>query len=196
LHRLGLCIGSFLLATLSSCSGFQPIQGGGAYRSSQLSADELAYRIRTSDIRSMICLRGERVGKPWYEEQEAVASARGVPSYYLGWSAYGVGDDRIVAYLRLLDQLPRPILIHCLAGRDRTGLAAAIYRHHVLGHEPESADDELRFVPYGHVPLFGYEAMDEAFARYVRHYELFAAAARREPFEHPDSSPESSADER
>ncbi|PIE21979.1 MAG: hypothetical protein CSA62_14635 [Planctomycetota bacterium] len=167
-----------LLPLLAGCTGYQAITGGGAYRSSQLSPDELIWRLREDGIRSVICLRGDRPGHRWWEREVEICAERGVAHYSLGWSAFGIGDDRIIAYLRLLDSTPRPLLIHCQAGRDRTGLAAAIYRHHVLGHAAEDAEDELAFLPYGHVPLFGYEAMDQAFERYLANYDRFVVAAR------------------
>ncbi len=105
-------------------------------------------------------------GRPWFDAELDACRRLGLEFHALGWSAYGVSEDRIDRFVQLVRTLPHPILIHCNAGRDRTGLAAALYRYVMLGHEQEAADDELRFLPYGHVPLFGYQAMDQAFARY------------------------------
>jgi hypothetical protein len=47
---------------------------------------------------------------------------------------------------------------------------AAVYRLVVLGHDAEASASELAFVPHGHLPWFGFGAMDEAWERFVARY--------------------------
>lgn len=42
------------------------------------------------------------------------------------------------SYFQALDEVDGPVLIHCTAGKDRTGLLAAL-THHVLGVHPDDA---------------------------------------------------------
>jgi protein tyrosine/serine phosphatase len=47
------------------------------------------------------------------------------------------------ALLKAIAESPKPIFIHCREGRDRTGLAVAIYRCEVEGMSPADAIKEL-----------------------------------------------------
>jgi len=53
--------------------------------------------------------------------------------------------DRVdrVALLKAIATSPKPIFIHCREGRDRTGLAVAIYRCEIEGMSPTNAIKEL-----------------------------------------------------
>jgi protein tyrosine/serine phosphatase len=75
----------------------------------------------------------------------------------------------------LLQQAPKPILIHCLGGADRSGLVSALYRFAIEGQKPDAADKELS-IWYGHVPLIRPKvtAMDDSFWRYVSNRTVHA----------------------
>lgn len=59
---------------LEEQGNFHAITPGEAYRSAQLDRDELEHYVRQYKIRSIINLRGERTGKPWYKEEIATAA--------------------------------------------------------------------------------------------------------------------------
>ena len=61
-----------------------------------------------------------------------------------GWRADRVDMTKV---LRAIEQMPKPIFIHCREGRDRTGLAVAAYR---VAHGM-SADDAMREMRNFHV---------------------------------------------
>jgi hypothetical protein len=61
-----------------------------------------------------------------------------------GWRADRVDMTKV---LRAIDELPKPIFIHCREGRDRTGLAVAAYR---VAHGM-SVDDAMREMRNFHV---------------------------------------------
>ena len=52
-------------------------------------------------------------------------------------------DNEIVAALKALFYLPKPLLIHCKHGADRTGLIVAIYRICFQNWSKENAINEL-----------------------------------------------------
>jgi protein tyrosine/serine phosphatase len=41
---------------------------------------------------------------------------------------FNFGDKEIVTALRIINRSPKPILVHCLLGSDRTGVIIAMYR--------------------------------------------------------------------
>jgi protein tyrosine phosphatase (PTP) superfamily phosphohydrolase (DUF442 family) len=61
-----------------------------------------------------------------------------------GWRADRVNTAKV---LRAIEQMPKPIFIHCREGRDRTGLAVAAYR---VAHGM-SAEDAMREMRNFHV---------------------------------------------
>jgi hypothetical protein len=85
----------------------------------------------------------------------------------LAFSANAPLDANQVAQLAdALRDAPKPLLIHCRAGSDRTGLACALY---VASHggSYRDAQDQLSLF-YGHFPYFGSRsvAMDLTLERF------------------------------
>jgi protein tyrosine/serine phosphatase len=58
--------------------------------------------------------------------------------------------DDLVAGLRQIKEAPKPVLLHCWHGSDRTGSIVAAYRIVFQGWTPAAALDELRFGGYGY----------------------------------------------
>lgn len=73
---------------------------------------------------------------------------------------------RMNEIIRTLREAPKPVLIHCLAGSDRTGLVSALYCLTLKGETPAQADRELS-VWYGHISLSKTIAMDHSYWHYV-----------------------------
>lgn len=53
-------------------------------------------------------------------------------------------------FVQILDQAPRPLLLYCKRGKDKTGFGSALYRHLICGDPIEKAWQQLRLIPYGH----------------------------------------------
>jgi len=58
--------------------------------------------------------------------------------------------DDLVAALRMMRDAPKPIMVHCWHGSDRTGSVVAAYRIVFQNWTPAAALDELRFGGYGY----------------------------------------------
>jgi protein tyrosine/serine phosphatase len=73
--------------------------------------------------------------------------------------------EEVVQLARFLEGSNRPILIHCKAGADRSGLISALYKLLIKKRPPEEAATQLSF-RYGHFPWLGSRtiAMDRTFA--------------------------------
>jgi protein tyrosine/serine phosphatase len=72
----------------------------------------------------------------------------------------------------ILKNAPKPILIHCAGGADRTSLASALYQYAIKGTTVKEAQKEFS-IWYGHSPYFRKHviAMDNSFLNYVEHKE-------------------------
>lgn len=145
------------------------VRAGQVYRSAQLTGPALRHVIAAKGIRSVLNLRGDNKGRPWYDDEMSTARAEGVKHIDYSMSAQ---RELSVAQMRelaaLIDQAPKPLLIHCNAGSDRTGLASALV---VLQktHDAEEARSQLS-LHYGHFPYLWSktDAMDRSFEAYVR----------------------------
>jgi protein tyrosine/serine phosphatase len=147
-------------APLTPTDNFRVLEPGRAYRSGQVDADTMELLVNVFGIRTVINLRGENVGEPWYDNEKAVLDANEVELVDVRMSAHALPPR--AELLKLYDaflSVEEPILIHCSAGADRTGAASALWRMVVLGHEREDAAGEL-CVCYGHFEAFTPE-MDE-----------------------------------
>jgi protein tyrosine phosphatase (PTP) superfamily phosphohydrolase (DUF442 family) len=106
---------------------FHEIIPGCLYRSAQLTAPELRAAQERFGIRSVINLRGCCPDEPWYHVEAKVCRELGIEHYDLNFSAYlPPAPQELQKLLAALQNGPRPLLIHCRRGADRTGLASAI----------------------------------------------------------------------
>jgi len=145
------------------------VVAGQFYRAGQLNQSELEHVIGEDGIRSILNLRGAHPNAPWYDTELAVAKAHGVTHYDFGLSAERVVTPaQIDSILAILRSAPKPILIHCQGGADRSGLVAALYEAKIIGTSSADADRQLS-LRYGHFPYLGSKtvAMDQSYWAYV-----------------------------
>ena len=148
---------------------FDVVEQGKFYRSAQLDTTGFERIIKDHGIRSILNLRGAST-RPWYREEVELATALGVEHY-----DYPLHSDRIVTpgqideILKIIRNAPKPILVHCSAGSDRTGLVSAVYLFGIDGESADSAAMQLSLV-YGHFPYLTSQtgAMDRSFWTYVQ----------------------------
>lgn len=154
---------------------------GRVYRSAQIAGPslrselagvfghDLARVVRTHRIRTVINLQGPSPDKPWYQDELSVSQRVGVKHYDVALSDQKLPPpDRLKALFEILDSASYPILIHCKAGADRTGLASALYLAQYGGVPPRSAVDSQLTWRYGHMPIGRAVAMDRFFDLYFR----------------------------
>ena len=66
-----------------------------------------------------------------------------------------VDPAKVAQALKIITEAPKPMLIHCWHGADRTGLMVAAYRMTTQGWNPAQATDELINGGFGyHATLF------------------------------------------
>lgn len=159
-----ISVGGYL-GGLQLTGNFHPVVAGQLYRSAQPTAEDIAYYAKNYAIKTIINLRGDNTGSSWYDAEIAQAKALGITHVDFGMSAHRELTQREAATLiAILEQAEKPVLIHCEAGADRSGLASALYVAAVakLG---ETAAEEQISIRYGHIslPLSEAYAMDRTF---------------------------------
>lgn len=103
---------------------------------------------------SLLNLRGENSGSPWYEAEKAACLARGLPLIDITMSSRRLPHrEPLLALADTFATAPKPLLMKCSGGADRTGLAAGLYligRHGLAGLP--AARRQLAVWPYLHLP--------------------------------------------
>jgi protein tyrosine/serine phosphatase len=176
--RAGLLGLALLVAPVGGYSGMLAYTGnlhavsdGVLYRSAQLSKEQFEAAIREHNLRSILNLRGAHPGEAWYDDEIAAARQAGIRHYDYPMSAKRkLARDQIEPILEIVRNAPKPLLIHCKSGADRSGLVAALFRLSIENASPEEADRQLS-LRYGHFPYLTSKsgAMDESFWAFVEH---------------------------
>lgn len=116
------------------------IHKGQLFRSAQLDGDDIEKLIKTKNIKTIINLRGENPNEEWYQDEKNAADRYGVKLINFSMSAKRLPHRKdLVGLLDAFKTAERPILIHCKAGVDRTGEAAAIYQMIYQGKSKKEA---------------------------------------------------------
>jgi protein tyrosine/serine phosphatase len=160
---LGVLFGAYVGLLILS-GNFHEVLPGRLYRSAQLSGERLGEEIDRYGIKTVINLRGENVGKAWYDDEVAATAAHGATHVNFGISARrDLTPEKTQQLLTLLKTAEQPILVHCMSGADRTGLASVIFLQQVAGIDEEEAEWQLSPV-YGHInlPFLAAYAMDDS----------------------------------
>jgi len=119
-------IGECLYVTLGA--NYFAVVPGQCYRSAQPNPAFARELVENRGIRTIVNLRGDNVGKDWYDAERAAATSLGVPMIDIPLSSNC--PPRTAQFRQLIDVMdraPKPILLHCHSGSDRTGLASMMY---------------------------------------------------------------------
>ena len=145
-------------------NNFHTVVAGQVYRSSRMNPDALARVIQTRHIQSVLSLIG-----PSLLESNAVRKSGAVYFYVSISDRHELAESQMEKIIAAMRAAPKPLLIHCKAGADRSGLASALYQFAIEGKPAAKADDELTIF-YGHLPSwlgFPSRAMDQSFWHYA-----------------------------
>jgi uncharacterized protein (TIGR01244 family) len=177
--RVGVWIGGIALSLAAVAGGafglieydgnVHAVAPGVFYRSAQLTANDFHRVIAADGIKTILNLRGDNTGTPWYDEEIKVSNRDGVQHIDFAMSAnQSLTEAQMRTVIQMIDKAPKPILVHCKSGSDRTGLVSALYR--LSRGEPVSEAKKELALRYGHFPYLGSRtiAMDKSLAIYIQ----------------------------
>lgn len=129
---------------------FATVVAGEVYRSNQPTPERLVAYARDHGIRTVLNLRGADPGADWYEAERKAAADLGLTLIDFSLSANReLTRDQADTLLALLRDAPKPLLIHCRSGADRTGLASVVYQAMVAGVDEDASERQLS-IRFGH----------------------------------------------
>jgi len=142
---------------------FHEVQEGVVYRSAQLDGPALENHITMQGIKSVINLRGANPDKDWYKTEFSITKKNGITLIDIPLSSsQRIKPDEARAYVDLISNAPKPVLIHCLNGSDRTGFISAVYLiQNGVDEITASKQLALRYGHFPHGPWVATKAMDD-----------------------------------
>ncbi|SCB16753.1 dual specificity protein phosphatase family protein [Rhizobium hainanense] len=134
-------------------TNFHPVIVGELYRSSQPSATNIAEFQKQYGIKTIINLRGDNSGHHWYDKEVAEAKELNINhiDFHMS-SGRELTQAQAAQLVEIMRDAPKPILIHCQAGADRTGLASALYLAAIAKTNEATAEGQMSII-YGHLPF-------------------------------------------
>jgi protein tyrosine/serine phosphatase len=138
---------------------FHEVIPGELYRSAQPSGADIQSYANTYGIKAILNLRDE-ARTDWYQEEVQAAAKNGITLIdFPISSSKDLPVEEATRLAQLMADAPKPLLIHCEHGSNRTGLAAAIYVGAVSQGSETFAEFQLS-------PYFGHFAIP-GFSRYA-----------------------------
>lgn len=138
------------LTVLHARGNLHEVISGELYRSAQPGEGDLGAIVRRYGIASVLNLRGAAPGQAWYETERAEAERLGLVHADFAMSASrAIGQEEAERLIDLMRDMPKPLLVHCRHGADRTGLAVALYLAAIAGAGERAAEAALS-IRYGH----------------------------------------------
>ena len=141
---------------------------GEAARAMQAWAGGLSPFLKRRGIAAIINLRGRNDDLAWWKKETAIAQSAGIAHFDAMLDSRKLPThDMLLRLIECFDAAPRPFLLKCSGGQDRTSFAAALYLIHRGGWAalPAARAQYARF-PYLHFP--------KPHQRWLKHFLDFA----------------------
>jgi protein tyrosine/serine phosphatase len=133
---------------------FHWVVPGDAARAAQAWAGGLGGFLEARGIKALINLRGRNDDLSWWKNETGAAQARGIAHLDAMLDSRKLPTRAMLERLiEAFDQAPRPFLLKCSGGQDRTSFAAALYLIHRGGWDAfDAAAAQYARFPYLHFP--------------------------------------------
>jgi hypothetical protein len=133
---------------------FHWIAAGEAARAAQIHASLLGPFLTANRIASVVNLRGHHPEFGWWRREREACAACQIPHFDAMLDSRLLPTPAMLAALiDAFEAAPRPLLIKCSGGQDRTSLAAALYLLHRDGRDARNAAlAQFSRFPYLHFP--------------------------------------------
>ncbi|MEM7204720.1 MAG: tyrosine-protein phosphatase [Planctomycetota bacterium] len=140
-----------LLAFSAGCVNFHAVEPDRVYRVSQPKPEQLDHWIWRHGIKTVLRLRGGEPGLPEFDASYIPTVKAGIDFVQIPMSVQRFPPrETLMQLCEVFRTAEYPILMHCKAGADRTGLASAIYVLHTQGDLTRAREQlSLRYLHTG-----------------------------------------------
>ncbi|MBI5722997.1 MAG: tyrosine-protein phosphatase [Planctomycetes bacterium] len=143
-------VGGYYLAMRFALTNFHAVVPGQVYRSAQPSPGQIEQWCGRYGLKTVVNLRAD-AAKTGLDEERSAAGRAGAQVVNIRLSDRRLPEKaELLQLIDVLENAPRPILLHCKAGADRSGVAAVLAAMAVGGRDYQSARAELS-IAYLHV---------------------------------------------
>lgn len=157
--------GGYYLVVTFITGNFHAVVPGEIYRSRQPKPGDLTRWTEQVGLQSVLCLRGDEY--PQAERERAEAAELGLDYRTVRSSAHRqLSRYEAIDFIEQIEQMPKPLLIHCRAGADRTGTASVIAAMAFGGQDYAAAIEQMHW-QYLHVGWYKVK-VDKIFDQYER----------------------------
>ena len=141
----------------------------GVFRSGQLNKYNLEYYTQKHNIKTIINLRGKDTDRDYIDEIKISKKYEIEHIDYEMSNKKYLDFNKTLKIVKMLENVKKPVLIHCLGGADRTSLVAGLYQIAIAKTSLETAKKQFSIL-YGHAPFIRKHVltMDESFDNYVK----------------------------
>jgi protein tyrosine/serine phosphatase len=148
---------------------FHWVVPGEASRAMQAWAGGLGPFLKRRGIRAIINLRGRNDDLSWWKKETATAKAGGIAHLDAMLDSRKLPTrEMLVRLVECFDIAPKPFMLKCSGGQDRTSFAAALYLIHRDGWQAlETARAQFARFPYLHFPKM-HQRWLKAFVEFAR----------------------------
>ncbi|HVU20446.1 MAG TPA: hypothetical protein VHE09_06910 [Rhizomicrobium sp.] len=139
---------------LNRLYNFYWIDGRDAARASQAYLGALGTFLRSNCLKAVINLRGAHTKVSWWRYEHETCAKLGVAHFDVTLNSRRLPlRNMLVSLFDAFDAAPKPFVVKCAGGQDRTSLAAALYIVHRHGWGArERAQKQFSRFPYLHFP--------------------------------------------
>ncbi len=132
---------------------FHEVRKGELYRAAQPSTETLERFAKEYGGATVLNLRGPGAGQDWYDNEVAAADRLGLKHIDFRMQASQFFTPETAQQLiGLMKEAPKPLLIHCAGGADRTGFASMVYLMALTDVGEWRAERQLS-IRYGHLGI-------------------------------------------
>ncbi len=163
------------LGFLQMSGNFHEVISGELYRSAQPTAAMISYAVKEEGIKTILNLRGANPERDWYQNELGA-----IKSLDVNFIEFRMSSKRELTkqdtdkLLEIMRKAPKPLMIHCQGGADRSGLAVALYLAVIKKYPADVAENQIS-IRFGHIGLPYLSktfAMDSTFEKIEQWYDL------------------------
>jgi protein tyrosine/serine phosphatase len=167
---LAVAAGGYYAYARFAAVNFGVVEPGQVYRSAQPSPERLKAWIARYGLKTIINLRTD-IENADYAAESAAAAQAGAAAIHIRLPSTDLPESPRLMYLAdLLESAPRPMLLHCREGADRTGLASVMARMAVGGKPYDEARGQMS------IRFFHVDNDPEHVAGVLQQYEAWCRA--------------------